>query len=52
MMEKRKILIVNTLDGGQYSAELESLLQEKEAEFKIINSDAMNISHCVGCNHC
>lgn len=52
MMEKRKILIVNTLDGGQYSAELETLLQEKEAEFKIINSDAMNISHCVGCNHC
>ncbi|MGN0032894.1 MAG: hypothetical protein ACI358_03825 [Candidatus Limimorpha sp.] len=51
-MDRKRILVVNTLDNAECSAEIETLLHGRDADFKIINAGGMNISHCVGCNYC
>jgi len=49
---KKRILILNTLDTKEVVNEISSLLQGKDVEPVIFNTEGMRISPCLGCNDC
>ena len=46
------ILIVNTTSDHSITDELKKQMKEKGTDAEIIETDALHISHCIGCNHC
>ena len=46
------ILIVNTTSDGRITDTIRQHLAEKRTEAEIIEASNLNISHCIGCNHC
>ena len=46
------IVIVNTTENKEISAQIQTDLEEKKVEYKIFEADTMNISPCLGCNYC
>ncbi len=46
------ILIVNTTENTNITEALREELVLKKADFEIVESASMKISHCVGCNYC
>ena len=45
-------LVLNTLESGDYSKQINELLAAKDSEVEIVNTAEMKIMHCVGCNMC
>ena len=50
--EESVTLVINTLESGDYSEQINAILAGKDSEIEIINTAGMNIAHCVGCNQC
>ncbi len=46
------ILIVNTTSDRSITEEIRELAAESGFEPEVVESAEMNISHCIGCNHC
>jgi len=46
------ITIVNTLADNTCGEQLKEMLSGKDSEIELVNTADMQISHCVGCNHC
>ena len=46
------VLIVNTTSDLSVTESLKSLADEKKIDAEIVEAGSMNISHCIGCNHC
>lgn len=46
------VLIVNTTSDLSVTESLKSLAEEKKIDAEIVEAGSMNISHCIGCNHC
>lgn len=45
-------LVLNTLESGDCSEQINALLAGKGDEVEIINTAGMRIAHCIGCNQC
>ena len=45
-------LIVNTTTDTSVTDNLKNLLKDRSGEYDIIEAGDMNISPCIGCNHC
>lgn len=47
------LLIINTMDKNDNSVQQAiSKLAEKHKSYRVINTQTMDIRHCIGCNHC
>ncbi|MCR5094871.1 MAG: flavodoxin family protein [Lachnospiraceae bacterium] len=46
------ILIVNTTSDTSVTEEMKRLTAERGLAAEVIEAAGMNISHCIGCNHC
>ena len=49
---EKMTLVLNTLESGDYSEQINELLAAKDSEVEIVNTAEMKIMHCVGCNMC
>ena len=49
---EKMTLVLNTLESGDYSKQINELLAAKDSEVEIVNTAEMKIMHCVGCNMC
>ena len=45
-------LVLNTLESGNRSEQIKTLLAGKDENFEIVNTADMKIAHCMGCNMC
>ena len=45
-------LVLNTLEPGDYSEQINAIFSGVNSEIEIINTTEMNIAQCVGCNQC
>lgn len=45
-------LIINTLEDYSCNKHILSLLESKDSQIKIIDTNALEIHHCIGCNQC
>ena len=45
-------LVLNTLESGDCSEQINALFAGKGDEVEIINTAGMRIAHCIGCNQC
>lgn len=45
-------LVLNTLESGDYSEQINAIVAGKGTKVEIINTASMRIAHCIGCNQC
>ncbi|MBR6943545.1 MAG: flavodoxin family protein, partial [Fibrobacter sp.] len=45
-------LVLNTLESGDYTEQINKLLENNDFDIEIINTANMKIAHCMGCNQC
>lgn len=45
-------IVINTLAGSSYKKQIQSLLDGRDCQIKIIDTNGMDIHHCIGCNVC
>ena len=45
-------IVLNTLETNDYTDEIDTLVSNMGNEVEMIKTSEMNISHCLGCNHC
>ena len=45
-------LVLNTLEPGDYSEQINAIFSGVNSEIEIINTSEMNIAQCIGCNQC
>ena len=45
-------LVLNTLESGDYSKQINAIVAGKGTKVEIINTASMRIAHCIGCNQC
>ena len=45
-------LVLNTLEPGDYSEQINAIFSGVNSEIEIINTTEMNIAQCIGCNQC
>lgn len=51
-MTLKMTLVLNTLESGDCSEQVNALLAGKGDKIEIINTAEMKIAHCIGCNQC
>ena len=45
-------IVLNTLETNDHDDEIATLVSNMGNEVEMIKTSGMNISHCMGCNHC
>ena len=46
------VLVINTLKGKLCNKHIASLFDKANSQFQMIDTDDLNIHHCIGCNVC
>ena len=46
------VLVINTLEDNSWNKQIASLLDSKDNQIKIIDTNELEIHHCLGCNVC
>lgn len=45
-------LVLNTLESGDYSEQINTIVAGDGSKVEILNTASMRIAHCIGCNQC
>ena len=45
-------LVLNTLESGDYSEQINTIVAGDGSKVEILNTASMKIAHCIGCNQC